>query len=249
MGSDSVLISSNVAQPWDGDNIYLEGAIVSAGVADNLQLFRSLRNQTIATSGETNATTNPLSATQTTDGNWSQFTDPGKQDVISALNRDSVYTALDLDIRDFSIPTGTTNADGTVTYTATRTLADGTTSSTSWTTGGGTTPAHASLQVGFGVSPTSRQEGLASTLVTGTPTATIRDAGSGDVVHSITITSTHSTLRSTGVGLINNDSQFTWATASGDTPQVVTFTCAFTVDYTVGTVSCLLYTSPSPRDS
>ena len=45
VGSDSVLISSNVAQPWDGDNIYLEGAIVSAGVADNLQLFRSLRNR------------------------------------------------------------------------------------------------------------------------------------------------------------------------------------------------------------
>ena len=56
------------------------------------------------------------------------------------------------------------------------------------------------------------------------------------MVHSITITSTHSTLRSTGVGLINNDSQFTWATASGDAPQTVTFTCAFSVDYTVGSI-------------
>ena len=83
VASNSVLISSEAAQPWDGGNTYLEGSIVSAGVGDFRQLFISLRAQNAQGSGVIPETTNPLSATQPTDGNWNEFTDPAKQDVLT----------------------------------------------------------------------------------------------------------------------------------------------------------------------
>ena len=98
---------------------------------------------------------------------------------------------------------------------------------------GGTAPVHANLQVGFGISPTSSQVGDTSFNVTGTATAVIRDAGSGDTIHSTTITSAHSTLRNDQIVIAANGRFFTWRTNRFDPAQTVTFTCAFSVDYTI----------------
>ena len=104
-------------------------------------------------------------------------------------------------------------------------------------TGGGGPGPHANLVTGFGISPVSTVFGTPAT-VTGTPTATIRDAASGDAVNSVRITSAHSTVRNNTVNVVTggagtNRDNFTWASQAADAVQTITFTCSFTVNYTI----------------
>ena len=227
VSSDSILFSSIVAQPWSASSGYQTGSIVSAGTGDARQLFISLRVQNAQGSGLTPETTNPLSATQPTDGNWNEFRDPGKQDVI-----DYVSTIVDNGVQ----------ADGTREYTATLNPLSGVTSTVSWRTGGSVGPPHANLATAFAISPTSIQLPILGVQqVTGTPTATIRDAGAMDTVNSITITSAHSTLRDDSIVIRNTGTQatnntFTWSAMPGDTGSVL-FTCTYTVNYTIDGVT------------
>ena len=92
-------------------------------------------------------------------------------------------------------------------------------------TGGGGPAPHAQLVPEFSIMPTSITLPILGTqTVTATATATIRDAASGDVVNSVEITSAHATLDNNNITIRN--------------PDPLT-----------DTTTCLLYTSPSPRDS
>ena len=99
---------------------------------------------------------------------------------------------------------------------------------------GGPTP-HAQLRTGFGLSPNRFTTGGTNDQIVGTPTATISDAMTGDQINSISISSAHATLRNETI-VINNAGTnhfFTWEALAGDSPATVTFTCVFTVNYTI----------------
>ena len=100
-------------------------------------------------------------------------------------------------------------------------------------------PPHASLVPFFNLRPTFVQLPLSNNVtITGTPGATIRDAESGDNVNRVTINSVHASIRndtvSIGTGVFQT---FTWEALTTDTAQVVTFTCSYTVNYTIGGVN------------
>ena len=100
---------------------------------------------------------------------------------------------------------------------------------------------HANLRPAFAVSPLIFTNGGDAATITGIPSATIEDPNPTDSVNSVIIHSAHSTLRDNTLAIQSSGSQvdfnrFTWQALSSDTPQTVTFTCAFTVNYTIGGV-------------
>ena len=108
----------------------------------------------------------------------------------------------------------------------------------------GSTPAHAQLRTSITFSPTSVQEPLfGTTVVRGTVSASIENAGATDAVTSVTINSVHSSYADDRLGtpvvVDAMSSRFPWSVQAGDLPQTVVFTVAYTVTYTIDGVNDL----------
>ena len=83
---------------------------------------------------------------------------------------------------------------------------------------------------------------LGTNSITATAGALVRDAQSGDQVNSVVITSAHATANNGSIVIRNatppnTQSDFTWTYGTTLQPQVLTFTCVFTVNYTIDSVT------------
>ena len=105
----------------------------------------------------------------------------------------------------------------------------------------GTAAPHAQLRTGLTISPNTfdRSDGAAgSSTITGTPTASISDAATGDVVNSITINSAHASYLDNNLNIRTTGTpRFTYSILTTAPAQTIVFTCVFTVNYTVDGVT------------
>ena len=93
---------------------------------------------------------------------------------------------------------------------------------------------HAQLRGRINLDHTVLQRPFSDTVVTGTPTPFIQDAAAGDVINNHFITSVHSTYRDDTIQITPLGQTFQINILSTAPAQTITFTCAYTVNYTIG---------------
>ena len=105
----------------------------------------------------------------------------------------------------------------------------------------GTSAPHAQLRTGLTISPNTfdRSDGSpGSGTITGTPTASIADAATGDVVNSITINSAHASYLDNNLNIRTTGTpRFTYSILTTAPAQTIVFTCVFTVNSTIDGVT------------
>ena len=109
----------------------------------------------------------------------------------------------------------------------------------------GTPIPHARLRASFSLSSNQLQQPVTAVrTISGIPDAAIVDGQSGDTITNIVIDSAHVSRRDSTTRIVNDTApagfpiqEMTWTNIAGETAGSITFTCVFTVNYTINNVS------------